>query len=169
MPVSKKLKIGCLVGVAVLGGAGLFFGPAIADLWEVGKAYLEKDEKRTYSASSIENLKALHTAMMLYHESEGQFPVASGWMDALKSRVQTNDLETTEALKKFVRPGAKPGEFGYAMNSEASGKYEGDLPKDTVLIFESEIGRWNAAAVPKADARWIAIDGSLRPSAGKTQ
>ncbi|HMS54266.1 MAG TPA: hypothetical protein PKA27_02605 [Fimbriimonadaceae bacterium] len=169
MAFSKKLKLGCGAIVVVLAGAGLFFGPAIADLWEVGKAYLEKDEKRTYSASSVENLKALHTAMMLYHESEGQFPVASGWMDALRSRVQTNDLDASEAMKKFVRPGAKPGEFGYAMNSEASGKYEGDLPKETILVFESDDMKWNASAKPTPKDRGITISGALSTDDPKTQ
>lgn len=169
MAFSKKVKIGCGVGLVLATGIGVFFGPAVADLWEVGKAYLEKDEKRAYSGNSAQNLKALHTAMMLYHESEGQFPSAPGWMDALKSRVQTNDLEAAEALKKFVRPGSKPGEYGYSMNLEASSKYEDDLPKDSILIFESEDTSWNATSVPKGGEQGIAVDGSLLPTPMKTQ
>jgi hypothetical protein len=101
----------------------------------------------------MENLKALHTALMLYQESEGQFPDASGWMEAIKMRTQTSDMKEEESIKKFINPLIRPAGaaiFGYAMNDACSKKYNRDIPEPakTPLIFDSQDTAWNAHGDP---------------------
>jgi len=152
----RNVGCGCL-SVVVIGGGLLIFTPvgrAFQTLWKRGffESYVNPDDDLKYKATETDNLKALYTAMMLYHESEGQFPVSSGWMDAIKPRIQTSDLAKGEAEKKLISPSlaGKTGQFGYAMNDLASGKYKGDLkdPK-TILIFDSGDTMRNAHGDPK--------------------
>ncbi len=106
-----------------------------------------------YSATSMENLKALHQAVSLYYESEGVLPEASGWMDAAKTYVRTNDLKKGEEMKKFVNPRVPAGNgvFGYAFNSALSKVYMDEVkdPASTPMIFESKDTKWNAFGDPK--------------------
>jgi len=149
--IIRRIGIGCLVVVAAI---VLLFGRTIKDLWSHGflDAYLSPEQTRTYNATSQNNLKMLHSAMLQYHESEGQFPKSNGWMDAIRSYGAASDLAKGEAEKRFVAPSLsrKPGAFGYAMNDAASGKYKGDLkdPK-TILIFDSSDTTRNAHGDPK--------------------
>lgn len=156
MTTKKKRLLGCAGFLLVLLlGAALFYGPAIRDLWKEGiiQAFFEKDAKRKYDSNTRDNLKALHTALMLYHESEGQFPYAEGWMDAIKSRIQTNDLTAKEAAKKF--------EGGYGLNDAASGHYKGDLTPVTILLFESSDKKWNSHGIPPKSGLGIDIKGEI--------
>jgi hypothetical protein len=143
--------IGCAI---VLVALFLLFGKTVRDLYKHGflDAYFAQDQTRKYDASSENNLTMLYKAMMLYHESEGQFPKSNGWMDAVKSFGAASDLAKGESEKKFVTPSlaGKPGQFGYAMNDVASGKYKGDIkdPK-TILIFDSSDTSRNAHGDPK--------------------
>jgi hypothetical protein len=164
--------IGCAVVLIVL---VMMFGKTVKDLWSHGffEAALSSEQTRKYNATSENNLKTLYNAMTQYHESEGQYPDAKKWMDAIKSFGSASDLAKGEADKKFVTPSleGKPGQFGYAMNDAASKKYKGDIkdPK-TVLIFDSSDTSRNAHGDPKAllpsPARpggnlGIAVDGTL--------
>ena len=132
-----------------------------------GSGVLEPEVMRKYQGSNEDNLKALYTAMMKYHESEGQLPDAGRWMDLLKPRVRTNDMAQSEAEKKFIFPAyiGRPGKYGYAMNPAASGKFKGDLPPKTPLIFNSNDTKWNAQGDPKKlepkGGEAIAIDGTV--------
>ncbi len=170
--VSGKLRKGCWIGLSVVLvlflGVGLFFGPAVSDFLKVyGWDALRKPPKHAYSATSEQNLKALYQGMTLYHESEGQFPEASGWMDAIRTRLLSNDLARGEAEKKLVRPDllGNTNEFGYAMNEVASAKYRDDL-KDlakTPLIYESKQTKKNAVGDGTSDriGLAIAVDGTI--------
>lgn len=131
-------------------------------------------KKREYSATSMENLKALHQAVMLYYESEGVMPEASGWMDAAKTYVKTNDLKKGEEMKKFINPRIPAGEgvFGYAFNDLLSQVYKEDVPGETVMIFESSDTSWNAHGDPAAltpdpelpgGHNAVTVDGSVVP------
>jgi hypothetical protein len=110
-------------------------------------------KQHRYSATSIENLKALHQAVSLYYESEGVLPEASGWMDAAKTYVRTNDLKRGEEMKKFVNPRITAGDgvFGYAFNSILSLRYLDEIedPGMTAMIFESSDTKWNAHGSPQ--------------------
>ncbi|MCC7229287.1 MAG: hypothetical protein IT203_02770, partial [Fimbriimonadaceae bacterium] len=149
--VPRRSRKGCWIVAsifaALLIGAAAFYGPFIVALWKRG-FFDPAPNKHAYSATSEQNLKAIYQGMKLYQESEGQYPFAEGWMDAIENRISTNDLKKGEAQKKLIRPDllTRPGEFGYAMNDLASGKYSGDVPKpsETPLIYESKQSGRNA-------------------------
>lgn len=160
---TKRAILGVVVAVII--GLCIWLSPLIRALMKVG---LPSDtEQRTYSATSIENLQAIRTALLLYHDNEGQFPHADGWMDAIQPMLKTNDLTVDEANKKLVNPSMdalKPGEYGYAMNKAASEQFKGDLAESTILIFESPKDRMrNANGDPKSSSglQGIAIDGNV--------
>lgn len=127
------------------------------------KGVFEQIPEREYVATNEANLRALRTAMLLYHDAEDQFPVASGWMDAIKISLRTNDLKDGEELKKLSRPGAAAGEYGYAINGAIGGKYKGDVLPSTVLIFESVSQAYNAVGDPAKDGsgKGITLDGKI--------
>ncbi len=151
------IGIGIFLAAAVL-GVSIWLGPAVWDFAQAG--VFEGQERRDYTGGRLENLKAQHLAVMLYSESEGALPEASGWMDAAMTRAETADLGRDEALRKFKNPGAQgEGKFGYAMNEALSLTYPGDVenPEKTILIFESSDLAWNAFGDPK----------KLRPDPGR--
>jgi hypothetical protein len=113
------------------------------------EGFLDAPVKREYTGDSVANLKAIHTALLLYQDSEGALPVASGWMDAAWSRLQTADMDEDEAKKKLKSDGITSAEqFGYAFNDAASGKYSKDLPDSTILVYDSTNLNWNAHGKP---------------------
>jgi len=121
--------------------------------------------KKKYAAPGTERLMAIHTALSLYHDPEGQFPAANGWMDAIENRLATNDLKKGEAEKKLHRPDLPDGQYGYSINAEAAGKYKDDLKPGAALVFESKATTRNASGNPKTDASGasIGIDGKVNP------
>lgn len=160
---ARRVLLGCgVLGLAALGYAAWRFGPAAIDLYRAG--FFSGQQKHAYQGDTLDNLRALHTALMLYHDSEGQFPIAEGWMDAVEPRLRTADLEPDEAAKKLVRPGVQDGQ-GYAMNDAASGKYKDDVEPKVPLVFESRATGRNAHGDPAKDrlpgGKAIATDGSL--------
>ncbi len=166
-----KLSRGCLISVAVLavalGIAGAVFGPVVAAFARQG-FFDRLPDKVEYNASREANLKALYTAMMLYHDSEERFPEGAGWMDAIEARLNTNDLKKGEAAKKLRRPGLADG-YGYGLNQAASGKYKDDVPgkpAETALIYESKRTDRNVSGDPKQDLDGLAISvsGQLIPA-----
>lgn len=170
--VGRKLLIGlgAVIALAIVGLYTTSFGKGLRDLWGSGaiQAAVEKPTRRTYDAkSSDENLKALSTAIKLYHESEGAYPSAAKWMDEIAPRLILNDLPKKEADKKLIRPdlAGQADAYGYAMNDAASGKYRDDLPKGTILLFESTATGRNAHGDPKKDrkpgGRALTIEGNL--------
>lgn len=150
MKIGKVLKVAGLLVVSGLVYSGIRYGPAAWDLYQAG--FLDSVEMRKYQGTSMENLKALHTALMLYHDSEGQFPSGAGWMDAIKTRLRTNDLAADEAVKKYKNPliGDKANQYGYAFNDACGAKYIEDIkePEKTLLVFDSKETGWNAHGDP---------------------
>ena len=138
------------------------------------EGFFDRAEKIEYNATSIENMKALWQAMELYHVSEGEYPHASGWMDAAKPYLKTADLLDGEEMKKLVNPNLPASEdvFGYAMNSELSQAYKDEVedPARTPLIFDSGDTSWNAFGLPGEIApdpelpggnRAVTVDGAV--------
>ena len=166
----KRAGVGCL-GILVVLAILIGLTPPgrdIQNLWRNGaiQALLFPPEKVKYTAGHEENLKAMQIAILLYHDSEGQFPAATGWMDAIEPRIATSDLAKGEAEKKLIRPDltGKPNEFGYALNAKAAGKYKDDVGDGkTILLYESKQTARNASGDPAADrsGMGIAIDGSI--------
>lgn len=141
-------------------------GDAIRDVMEVADV---KEVQNSYEGkTSEENLKAMFTAAESYHSSEEKYPEASSWNDDILPRLNTPDLKEGEANKKLTRPDllGQPGKFGYAINSEAAGKYKKDLkdPK-TILFFESKETSKNLSGNPSNDGKKpgkaILIDGTI--------
>ncbi|MBX3119771.1 MAG: hypothetical protein KF784_11945 [Fimbriimonadaceae bacterium] len=121
-------------------------------LWRAGS--FDKADKVKYRGDLEDSLKKLRAALMLYHDSEGQFPDAAGWMDAIRNRVRTGNMADSEAMKKFMDPSAQTGAegvYGIAMNDAFSGQYIDDV-KDldkTPLLFVSSDTKWNAHGTPE--------------------
>lgn len=152
----KVLKSVGLLFLAGILGAGWYYGPTVYSLAKAGlfEQVLNPRELREYRGTSMDNLKAMHLALSLYHESEGQFPLGEGWMDALEPFYRTDDMRAKEADKKFVNPLLPPeakGGFGYALNDAAAGKYKDDIPTPvkTPLVFDSLDTRRNAHGTPE--------------------
>lgn len=156
--VRKGCKKGFKIGCGVLALAGLVFGiwlfPTLRDLSALG--LFDRTSRHDYSGSVQQNLKAIYTAMMLYHDSEQQFPAASGWMDAVKTRLKTDDLNKNQEYNKLRDPrvaGKDSEVFGFAMNRAVQGMYKDDIkdPDHTILVFCSSKLSWNAFGDPIKD------------------
>lgn len=153
--MSRGKKWGIALAIlAVIGVLVYQFTPAreLYIMWRAGS--FDKGAKIKYEGNLEDNLKKLHAALMLYHESEGQFPDSKGWMDAIKNRVRTGNMEDSEAMKKFMDPSAQNGQsdvYGIAMNDAASAKYKDDIkdPSKTPLLFVSSDLKWNAHGSPE--------------------
>jgi hypothetical protein len=130
--------IASLIGLVLIGGAVLVY-PAARDLYKAGM--FDQTSDRKYNGNTVDDLKAIRTALMLYHDSEGQFPDAGHWMEAIEKRIRTDDMPGSEAEKKLIDPvyAGQVGKYGFALNDAASNKYKGDIkdPK-TPLVFESQ-------------------------------
>jgi len=155
----------------VLGGLGVVVVGLGIWLWPVVRAFIkvglpEGPEMRKYEGTSQDNLKAIRTALLLYHDNEDHFPEAAGWMDAIEGQLKTNDLTPEEARKKLRNPklsNAGSNDFGYAINDAVAGKYKGDV-KDakTVLVFESDDRKRNAHGLPEGKkGQAITLDGTV--------
>ena len=122
----------------------------------------------TWTPGTEVNLKALYTGMMLQHDSDGQFPQGTGWMDQIIKRVRNETLKAGAEKEKFIDPaaGGKPGEYGFAMNDAAAGKYKDDIKdKAMPLIFETTETQWNAhgdpAKIGRKNGIGISVDGKI--------
>lgn len=118
------------------------------------RGVFDETTMREYEGSSMENLKGLHTALMIYHDSNEMFPEGNGWMDAVWPSLKTNDLSEEEATKKLKNPivaAENPLSFGYAFNDLFSGQYIDDVdadPAKTPLVFDSSDLSRNAFGLP---------------------
>ncbi len=169
-----------IVALIVLFGTGV--GTDLRNGWKHGiiQAALDVDKKdRKYVGDPQQNLRTLYQAVLNYQESEGQFPPSDKWMDAIGKYNSANDLSPGEADKKFVDPSlvGQPGDFGYAMNDGAAGKFfdskhkvKDDFPDPkTILIFTSSDVKRNAHGDPKSlapnpprgDNLAITVDGTV--------
>lgn len=155
----RSRKVLKSIGLLLVGGllaAGWIYGPAFLDFYRAGffDQALNPRQLREYQGNSIDNLKAMHLALSLYHESEGQFPYGEGWMDALEPFIRTDDMKPDQAQKKFINPllsKGGSGRFGYALNDRAAGKYADDVPTPvkTPLVFDSSDTSRNAHGTPE--------------------
>ncbi len=146
-------KIALAVGLLVLPFAA-WYGFWGYKIYSAAKkeGFLDAPAERTYSGNSMENLKAIHTALMLYQDSEGMLPQADGWMDAAWKRLQTADMKDDEARKKLKADGVTAeDEFGFAYNDLLSGKHTLDFPDPAKvpMIFDSSDLAWDAHGKPE--------------------
>ncbi|MBS1723256.1 MAG: hypothetical protein JSS66_09925 [Armatimonadetes bacterium] len=165
-------KLGCLITFGVIALALLIASP-----WLVQVALTVRDAKKAglldeettekYKVGRENNLKAIQKALLQLADSDGSLPKDGKWMDAALVRLKTSDISEQEARDKLVVPGAKPGEFGYALNRAFLGKHPDQFRKDpkTILVFESTNRAWNAVGEPLSDGtkggKGIALDGTI--------
>lgn len=166
----QRRVLSVLLGVLLILFGLLFFtgaGKDVQNLWRNGtiQALLEPELKRQYAADQIGNLKAIRTALLLYHDSEGQFPQANGWMDAIEPRITASDMAGSEAKKKLVRPDltGTPKAFGYALNDKVAGKYKDDAGPRSILVYESHQTGRNSHGNPEKDRKGyaVSVDGTI--------
>lgn len=172
MSKRKKVTLGCLgLFLLVFIPAAIFYGPALVDLYPEIREVTKDPEQRQYQGTTRDNLKAIHTAIMQFHDSEERFPDPAKWMDEMENYLETADLAEGEAAKKLINPAVAKsvGEYGFAMNKALGNKYKGDIkdPK-TILIFESKDTKRNASGDPTAlkpdgGGEGITISGDLVP------
>lgn len=177
----KRIKLGC-IGLAL--GATVAFGVwAYKPLMGARALGLfEKTEMRNYEGGTMDNLRAIHTAMSLYHESEGYLPPGEIWMDAIFIYMKSADLSEEETEKKLRDPSLGDDEadaYGFAMNGAVAGKFyleDGSDPGDpegvadpgqTVLVFTSTEKQKNAYGDPgqiaSENAVGVTVDGTVGP------
>src|SRR5436309_1729398 len=103
----RKWAIGCLTPIVIIGALAVILPDQRNAILNIGGAWWSQQSvsaKHDYSGTSIDNLRRMQTALLLYNDSEGQFPDSSGWMDAIGNRLETADLNKGEAKKKLIRP-----------------------------------------------------------------
>lgn len=162
---SQRMMFGC-VGVSIgIILALAFFVPRLVTTYKGAKklGLFEEQQMREYAGTSKENLKAIYTAMSLYHDSEGGYPPSDVWMDRIEIYLKTADLSSEEAEKKLKNPlvtAENPQGFGYAMNDQysngfklADGASSDDPsaiadPDRAILIFDSSDLTKNAHGNP---------------------
>lgn len=154
--MTKGKKIGLFIAAAFLGSlayAGIRFGKDARALWHSGIIDLSKEEKKAYQGSSEDNIKALQVALMLYHDSEGAFPPADRWMDAILNRLDSGELKKGEGEKKLHNPLLGGESYGYSLNKAFAEKYKEDVKdwQNLPLLFDSESKTRNASGDPATD------------------
>lgn len=151
-PRGRRMMFGCLgILIGMIVAFAIWLGPLF--LTAKKRGFLDPQVKRTYEGNTMDNLKNIHTAIMLYQESEGQLPFANSWMDGTWRRLQTGDMVEEEAKKQLKSPSVymdNPLGFGYAFNEILSGKYVDEVedPDATPLVFDSSDISWNAFGNP---------------------
>lgn len=163
-------RVGIGLAVLLLAGLGVLFltpfGKALRDLASRGviQNLASKPPERVVSGDTVARLKALRTALDLYHDSEERYPEASGWSEAARLRLKADDLAKGQDRAALTRPGARA--YGYALNARAAGKYRDDVgPESTILLYETARETKDAVGDPARDGlkggRGITVSGEI--------
>lgn len=163
----KALAIGGGLLAVILGVlVATPFGKALRDIagtGVVGNALENTDRKA--EADSVSRLRAIRTALDLYHRSEDRYPDAKNWTEEALKRLAADDLAKGEDARRLIRPGAKA--YGYALNAAVAGKYRGDLKPDTILVYATGREEPNAVGDPPEDGfpggQAITVAGEIVP------
>ncbi len=110
-------------------------------------ASLQNAQEMANDINCMNNLKQLALEIRLYQDGNNEvFPPSNNWCDAIQSTNTNGRLfRCPSAAKKLP--------CGYAMNNRLEGlKNTGEIPDDTVLLFESNAG-WNASGGPELVAK----------------
>ncbi len=160
-------RIVAIAAILLIGYGAFRFLPDFLALKNAGFLENAEAKKTQYSASREENLKALHGALIRFHDSEDRFPEGKDWMGQLKPYLDTGDLVEGAWSKKLRNPLLGPGSDwgGYVLNSEVAGKHKLDLKKGvkTVLMTEdkSAVGAAVGPAKSSAGMMSILVDGTV--------
>jgi hypothetical protein len=83
------------------------------------------------------NVSGLGKAIYMYrNDHDGQYPTVDKWCDLL---IMNYEVKLESLLCKGSD--AKIGESSYALNKNIEGKNSSDIPKDTVILFETNFGK----------------------------
>ena len=129
--------------VVYLAGNGEFRGPGFSySSWEAGSAARPEYDNTQWECES--NLRALIQGLDDYAtEHDGALPPADTWCDAVLPYVLDRAV--------FRCPAAPGLACGYALNSEVAGQplppqADRQARRATAVLYESDLGTWNAAA-----------------------
>ncbi len=90
------------------------------------------------------NMSELHASLESYAENHnGLLPAGPNWCDEL-----LEDNDELAAIFVCQYSDGKPGQSSYALNKNVAGQKLSDLPRDTVLLFETTAG-WNQVGGPE--------------------
>jgi hypothetical protein len=136
--------------IAMLVILTIVFWNTISVVFRIVEPMITPIPARTAPEDSRDRLIAIHTALELYHQSEGHYPSVNGWMEEVERRIRTADLPEEEAKLLLIRPGVENG-YGFALNEAFAGQYREDVPnhETTVLVFESSHAARDAAGAPE--------------------
>ena len=141
------------------------FGKGLRDIAGTGVVQnaLTKSDRKA-EGDTVARLRAIRTALDLYHQSEDRYPDAKSWSEEALKRLAADDLAKGEDAKRLTRPGARA--YGYALNAAVAGRYRGDLKPDTILVYETAREEPNAVGDPARDGlrggRAITVAGEVR-------
>ncbi len=125
-------KMLAIAGIAISIASIAFYLVAV---WNLNRLiYRPMDEVNACRS----NMSELHASLESYAANHnGLLPAGPNWCDEL---LQEND----ELAAIFVCPysDGKSGQSSYALNKHVAGQKLSDLPRDTVLLFETAAG-WN--------------------------
>ncbi len=127
-----------IVGIAISIASIAFWLVAVRNLNRL--IYIPTHKAR----ACLSNMSELRTSLKGYAlNHDGLLPAGPNWCDEL---LQEND----ELAAIFVcqYSDGKPGQSSYALNKNVAGQKLSDLPRDTVLLFETTAG-WNQVGGPE--------------------
>jgi GYF domain 2/Protein of unknown function (DUF1559) len=102
---------------------------------------LSQAKGKARSIMCMNNMKQLALALVLYtDDNNGKFPPGNEWCDKINRYVGSP--------KVFQCPAQENQRCGYAFNRNLTDKKQNEIPRDTVLLFESDAG-WNKASGPE--------------------
>jgi hypothetical protein len=127
---------GWAIAGTVLSGSMLLLAiPTVAGLFVVP---MLKERQRMAEFHCLENMRQLNSTLQTFATSnEGRLPNAATWCDQL---IQASLMAPGSSA--FRCPTQSGGLCDYAFNEHLSGLDLNKVPKDTVLLFESDMG-WN--------------------------
>ncbi|MBS3764602.1 MAG: hypothetical protein KGZ25_14990 [Planctomycetes bacterium] len=89
------------------------------------------------------HLRQLYIGMTMYSmDWEDNYPPADTWVDSLLKHMDAD--QNRSKMPIFCCPSAPEKRCGYAFNARIDGIKTADIPSQTVLIYESELG-WNGS------------------------
>jgi hypothetical protein len=105
--------------------------------------------RRTFSStSSMQNLKAVGTALSIYLETNDCYPPKDRWVDELEKYMHTADMDDSETRKKLRAPEYEntTDKYGFALNGQLSSKSKSEIkdPEKTPCIYDSTKTERNA-------------------------
>jgi prepilin-type processing-associated H-X9-DG protein len=137
-----------------------------------------REKARTMSC--LANVKQLSAAMVMYSQDyDGRFPRATVWMDAIRPRITKETVYHCPSVR-----GSGPSSFGYAFNSNLTGKKAAAIPNPAAarMLYDSSNlarnasdpvtslanpprhGSGNILGYADGHAQWLRYGGTMSPS-----